>query len=149
MKISKRFLIVHFKYAWRAKFLFELKNITDIFLKYLSELLFLSPELPFWKCSYNKFSIRDFFKGLKLKSHAMFKPHLIDLLSCKFSTVFSEQMAGYDFVFSSRDSSTRLPLTAKIILLKIKKKLKETKSFFFLPNSVDVVLCQCSIKVYL
>ena len=94
MKISKRFLIVHFKYAWRANFLFELKNITEIFLKYLSELLFLSPELPFWKCSYSKFSIRDFFKGLKLNSHAMFKPRLIDLLSCKFSTVFSEQMAG-------------------------------------------------------
>ena len=108
---------------------FELKNVIEIFLKCLSERLFQSPKLSFWKCSYDYFSIRDFFKGFKAQI-AMLKPHLIELLSCEFSTVsFSNKW--HDTASCPHQKILVASLKQHFILLKNKKKNEGDKIVFF------------------
>lgn len=78
---KKGFLLVRYKYAWRAKFSNILKDGIEMFLKCLLELLFQSPELPFLKCSLIiilVFGISS--RVLKLKSQLILEPHLIELV---------------------------------------------------------------------
>ena len=75
----------------------------------------------------------------------MLEPHLIN--SCQFSKCLSNKLldmtsCSHHKIFVASLNSIDNPAEKK-------KRLREAKLISFLPNAADVVLRQCTVKVYL